>query len=109
TLAWVKHAGFRGATIEADAPVSGAPTTPAAAATLTAPVTTITTASGTGTTAGGGGVQTITTTTTTTTTSPACTVTRKPDDHMQYEVVFGRAQSLAAAETFLARTHDAGF
>jgi hypothetical protein len=36
-------------------------------------------------------------------------VKRKPDDHVQYEVVFGRTQTLAAAETFLARTHDAGF
>jgi hypothetical protein len=114
TLAWVKHAGFRGATIEADAPVTGTATTP------TTPVATVTTAAGTGTTAagggggGGGGGQPVTTTdatttTTTTATTPVCTVTRKPDDHVQYEVIFGRTQTLAAAESLLVQTNDAGF
>ena len=102
----VRRAGFRGATIEADPSVSAA-TTSATTTPATVPVTTTTTASGTGTTRGGGGGSAQATTTTTTT--PACTVKRKPDDHVQFEVVFGRTQSLAEAQTLLARTHDAGF
>ncbi len=122
----VKRAGFRHATIEADPKVSGGTgttaTSPDPGTTTTATGTTSTGGGG----AGGGGNHTTTTTTTTkkktttattttttttasATTTPSCTLKPKPDVHAQFEVVFGRAPTLAAAQTLLARTIEAGF